>query len=106
LLLGQGAQAALPIIESALDQVDPWTGIVLAETLIGLDRMTPATRYLEAALHSENLMVRLQAMETIVETGLVDPALKPAIEAMVPDDPSQRPYDGRLARYVMQRYEN
>jgi hypothetical protein len=51
-------------------------------------------------------MVRLQAMETIVETGLADPFLKPSIEAMVPDDPTQRPYDGRLARYVLQRYEN
>ncbi len=55
---------------------------------------------------SENLMVRLQAMETIVETGLTDPTLKPAIEALVPEDPRQRPYDGRLARYVMQRYED
>jgi hypothetical protein len=51
-------------------------------------------------------MVRLQAMETIVETGLLDPALKPAIEAIVPADPDDRPYDGRLARYVMQLYEN
>lgn len=106
LLLGQQAQAALPVIENTLDTVEPWTGIVLAETLIGLDVTSPATRYLETALHSENLMVRLQAMETIVETGLLDPELKPAIEAMVPDDPEQRPYDGRLARYVMQRYEN
>jgi len=106
LLLGQEAQAALPVIEGALEQVEPWTGIVLAETLIGLDRLAPATRYLEEALHSENLMVRLQAMETIVETGLVDPALKPAIAALVPDDPRQRPYDGRLARYVMQLYEH
>jgi hypothetical protein len=106
LLLGQEAQAALPVIESTLEQVEPWTGIVLAETLIGLDRLAPATRYLEEALHSENLMVRLQAMETIVETGLVDPALKPAIAALVPDDPRQRPYDGRLARYVMQLYEH
>ena len=105
LLLGQGAQEALPVIESALEQVEPWTGIVLAEILLGLDRPAPATRYLEGALRSENLMVRLQAMETIVETGLVDPALKPAIEALVPEDPKQRPYDGRLARYVMQRYE-
>ena len=80
--------------------------MVLAEILVGLNNASLATRYLESALHSENLMVRLQAMETIVETGLVDPALKPSIEAMVPDDPEQRPYDGRLARYVMQRYEN
>jgi hypothetical protein len=105
-LLGQGAQEALPLIESVLERVEPWTGVVLAEILIGLDHPAPATRTLEAALRSENLMVRLQAMETIVETGLIDPALKPAIEALVPDDPQQRPYDGRLARYVMQRYEN
>ena len=106
LLLGQGAQPALPVIESALEQVEPWTGIVLAEILIGLDHPASATRYLEGSLRSENLMVRLQAMETIVESGLADPALKPAIEALVPEDPKQRPYDGRLARYVMQRYEN
>ena len=105
LLLGQGAQPALPVIEGALEQVEPWTGIVLAEILIGLDRLSPAIRYLEGALRSENLMVRLQAMETIVETGLVDTALRPTIEALVPENPSQRPYDGRLARYVMQRYE-
>ena len=40
------------------------------------------------------------------ETGPFDPALKPVIEALVPDDSKQRPYDGRLARYVMKRYEN
>lgn len=105
LLLDQGAQPALSVIESALEQVEPWTGIVLAETLIGLDRPSPAIRYLEGALRSENLMVRLQAMETIVETGLVNTTLRPAIEALVPEHPNQRPYDGRLARYVMQRYE-
>jgi len=106
LLLGQDAQTALPVIESVLDQVEPWTGIVLAEILIGLDRQALATGYLAAVLHSDNLMIRLQAMETIVETGLADPALKPAIKALVPKDPKQRPYDGRLARYVMQRYEH
>ena len=105
-MLGQEAQPALPVIENTLEQVEPWTGIVLAEVLIGLNRMAPAIRYLDGALRNENLMVRLQAMETIVETGLADPALKPAIEALVPDDPKQRPYDGRLARYVMQRYED
>ncbi len=106
LLLGQEAKPALPVIEGALDKVDAWTGVVLAETLVGLESTSLATRYLEAALGNKNLMVRLQAMETIVETGLVDPALKPAIEALVPEDPRQRPYDGRLARYVMQRYED
>ncbi len=106
LLLGQEAKSALPVIEGAMEQVAQWTGIVLAEILIGLDRPSTATRYLARALSSENLMVRLQAMETIVETGLTDPALKPAIEALVPEDPRQRPYDGRLARYVMQRYED
>ena len=106
LLLGQNAEPALPTIESVLDEVEPWTGIVLAELLIGYERTTEATTYLAGVLQSDNLMVRLQAMETIVETGLLDPALKPAIEALVPDDPKQRPYDGRMARYVMQRYEN
>ena len=51
-------------------------------------------------------MVRLQAMETIVETGLFDPGLKAAIESLIPGDPKQRPYDGRMARYVLERYEN
>jgi len=106
LLLDQGAQAALPDIENLLEQVEPWTGIVLAEILIGLDHTVVASRYLAGALGNNNLMVRLQAMETIVETGLADPALKSAIEALVPEDPRQRPYDGRLARYVMQRYKN
>ena len=106
LLLGQNAEPALPTIESVLDEVEPWTGIVLAELLISFERTTEATTYLAGVLQSDNLMVRLQAMETIVETGLLDPALKPAIEALVPDDPKQRPYDGRMARYVMQRYEN
>jgi N-sulfoglucosamine sulfohydrolase len=106
LLLGREAQTALPTIESALQQVDPWTGVVLAETLIGLDRQALATRYLADVLHNKNLMVRLQAMETIVVTDLLDPDLKPAIAALVPEDPKQRPYDGRLARYVMKRYAN
>ena len=98
LMLVQGAQPALSVIESALEQVEPWTGIVLAETLIGLDRPSPAIRYLEGALRSENLMVRLQAMETIVETGLVNTALRPTSEDMVPEHPSQRPADGRRTR--------
>jgi len=106
LLLGEDSRSALPIVDKVLGQVEPWTGIVLAELLIGLDRQPDATQYLEQALRSENLMVRLQAMETIVETDLLDPALKPAIAAMVPDDPDDRPYDARLARYVLQRYEN
>ena len=106
LLLGEAAQPAVPEIEAVLRQVKPWTGIVLAELLIGLDRMEPATTYLAAVLGSDNLMVRLQAMETIVQTNLLDPALKPAIAALVPADPDDRPYDGRMARYVMQLYEN
>ena len=106
LLLGDEVQQALPIIEDALKRVEPWTGVVLAELLINLDHQSLAIPYLGEALLSDNLMVRLQAMETIVETGLADPALRPAIEAMVPNDPEQRPYDGRLARYVMQRYED
>ena len=67
---------------------------------------TRARREMLEKLRSENLMVRLQAMETIVETGLLDPELKPAIEALIPADPDERPYDGRMARYVMQLYED
>jgi arylsulfatase A-like enzyme len=104
LLLGQGAEASLPMIESELETAEPWTGIVLAETLIGFGQKERAAAYLATTLSSDNLMVRLQAMETIVETGLLDPALKPAIEALIPEDPKQRPYDGRMARYVLQRY--
>jgi hypothetical protein len=106
LLLGEDARPALPTIEEALEQVEPWAGIVIAETLIRLDRPELAAPYLGQVISSDNLMVRLQAMETIVETNLLDPALKPAIEAMVPDDPSERPYDARMARYVLQLYEN
>jgi len=104
LLLGDGVQPALPAIESVLEQVEPWSMAVLAELLVIQGHIDVATRYLEKALGSDNLMVRLQAMETIVVTELLDPVLKPAIEAMVPEDPKQRPYDGRLARYVIQRY--
>ena len=106
LLLGRDANDVLPAIESALQDVAPWTGVVLAETLIGLDRQSLATPYLGEAMRSQNMMVRLQAMETIVETNLLDPALRPAIEALVPDDPSERPYDARMARYVLQLYGN
>jgi hypothetical protein len=106
LLLGRDAADVLPTIEEALETAAPWTGVVLAETLVGLDGHALAIPYLERALGSDNVMVRLQAMETIVETDLLDPALKPAIEAIVPADPDDRPYDGRLARYVMQLYEN
>ena len=105
LLLGNGVQPALPVIESVIEQVEPWSMTVLAELLVNQGQVDMATRHLEIALGSDNLMVRLQAMETIVDTNLLDPALKPAIAAMVPKDPTQRPYDGRLARYVMQRYE-
>jgi hypothetical protein len=104
LLLGQDARTALPVIEKSLEQVEPWTGVVLAEALIGLGHKEIAAKHLEGALGSENLMVRLQAMETIVETGLIDPALKPAIEALVTADPEQRPYDSRMAKYVLQLY--
>ena len=107
LLLGDSALPALPAIEQVLwIEVEPWTGVVLAETLIGFGRSEPAIRYLEAALQSENLMVRLAAMETIVDTGLLDPALKPTIEALIPEDQKQRPYDARMARYVLQLYED
>ena len=106
LLLGENSRAALPIVDDVLAEVEPWTGIVLAELMIRLDRQASATAYLEKSLQSDNLMVRLQAMETIVETGLLDPALKPAIAAMVPDDPDERPYDARLGRYVLQLYDN
>ena len=82
-----------------------WTGIVLAETLIGFQRTTLAGAYLQKAFLSDNLMVRLQAMETIVETGLLNPAMKPAIAALIPEDPAQRPYDARMARYVIEQYE-
>ena len=106
LLLGRDAADVLPELRNMLDKVPSWTGVVLAEALVELGHEDVAIPYLGEALQSDNLMVRLQAMETIVETGLLDPALKPAIEAIVPADPDDRPYDGRLARYVMQLYEN
>jgi arylsulfatase A-like enzyme len=105
LLLGDDARSALPVIEEALGQVEPWTGVVLAELQIRLGNTELATPYLDQALRSKNLMVRLQAMETIVETRLLDPALRPAVEALVPEDTKDRPYDGRLARYLVQLYE-
>jgi len=107
LLLGQEAEPAFSDIEDALDEVRPWTGIVLAELLIRLGHPVLATRRLERALNNENQMVRLQALETIVETGLFHPTLKPSIEAItLLDDPSVRPYDRRLANYVLQHYED
>jgi arylsulfatase A-like enzyme len=106
LLLGQDAEAALPAIKTVLGEVKPWTGIVLAELLLGLEHTDEASAYLAEVLESDSLMVRLQAMETIVETGLFDPGLKAAIESLIPGDPKQRPYDGRMARYVLERYEN
>ena len=51
-------------------------------------------------------MVRLAAMETMVETGLLEPGLEPAVRALVPDDPDALPYDGIMARYVIQLYED
>jgi hypothetical protein len=92
-------------MEQALDRVAPWAGIALAESLICLGKAKIATAYLAKALRSDNLMVRLQAMETIVVTGLLAPELKPAIAALIPDDPKQRLYDARMARYVIQEYE-
>jgi arylsulfatase A-like enzyme len=107
LRLGQEAEPALSAIEDALDKLEPWTGVVLAEVLIRLDHLAPATSYLERTLSSENQMVRLQALETILETGLFDPTLKPPIEAIVLlDDESVRPYDGKLASFVLQHYED
>ena len=107
MLLGQEAEPAFSDIEDALDEVRPWTGIVLAELLIRLGHPVLATRRLERALNNENQMVRLQTLETIVETGLFHPTLKPSIEAItLLDDPSVRPYDRRLANYVLQHYED
>jgi len=105
LLLGQESRSALPIIEDVLDDVELWTGIVLVELLIGLEEVEAATDYLQKVLGNDNLMVRLQAMETIVETGLLDPSLETAIAALIPEDPKDRPYDGRMARYVVKLYE-
>ena len=105
LLLGSDATSALPIVEQVLDEIHPWTGVVLAELLIGLDRTDLAFPYLLQTLQSNNEMVKLQVMETIVETGTLDPELRPAIEALVPEDPDARPYDGRLARYVIQLFD-
>jgi hypothetical protein len=90
----------------ALADAEPWTRVVLAEALIGLDRVDTAVHVLREALAHENPMVRLQAMETIVDTGLLATELQPAIAALVPDDPGARPYDGRLARHVLQLYED
>jgi hypothetical protein len=104
LLLGDSAQSAISAMQAAMNHVLPWTGIVLAEALIRLDHEHLAGLDLAGALASDNLMVRLQAMETIVETRLLDPSLRPAIAALIPDDPSDRPYDARMARYVMQLY--
>ena len=36
---------------------------------------------------------------------MLDPALKPSIAALIPET-RERPYDGRMARYVMQQYAN
>jgi arylsulfatase A-like enzyme len=104
LLLGESARNALPPMHDAMKHVLPWTGIVLAEAMVRLGDEEAAGNYLAGALASDNLMVRLQAMETIVETGLLDPTLKPAIAALVPEDSGSRPYDGRMARYVMKLY--
>ena len=49
-----------------MNHVLPWTGIVLAEALVRLGHEHLASLDLAGALSSDNPMVRLQAMDTIV----------------------------------------
>ena len=74
--------------------------------MIGLGQTPTAIRYLKGALEHDNPMVRLAAMETLVETRLLLPELEPAVAALVPADPKERPYDARMARYMLQLFEN
>ena len=106
LLLGEKARPALSAIQEALESVEPWSGVVLAEALIGLGEREAGKTYLAKTLDHDNEMVRLAGMETVVETGLLDPDFQAVVAALVPDDPDERPYDARMARYVMQLYEN
>jgi arylsulfatase A-like enzyme len=106
LLLGDDAQAAVPAMLEAAGLVEAWTGVVLAEALYGLGHEEAAINYLRGALTHGNLMVRLQAMETVVEQNITDPAMRTSVAALIPDDPRERPYDARMARYVIKRFEN
>lgn len=104
LLLGDRAGTVRSTLLTALEEVHPIVGIVLAEALMNIGERNRALDYLTGVLEHDNLMVRLAAMETIVELAVQDRRLVAAARELIPADPQARPYDGRLARYVVKRF--
>ncbi len=103
LLLGDGAEAAIPKLLPLLEDDDPVVRIQAARTLAGLGKTDEAIPVLRKALRSKSEYEPLQALLAIDECNLlsVDPSLREDIEQM-----KKGSYSGRVIEKLLRAEAN
>ncbi len=104
--LKENAEPAVSDMKQIIFKATPFTGIVLAETLYGLDEKKYAFEYLLHALDHEQLMVRVQALNALdAMTGIPNVFTPKFKELANKIQGRKRPYDARLANYLMTKID-
>ncbi len=102
--LKEAASMAIPDMKQLIFKVDSFVGIVLAETLYGLNEKKYAFEYLLQALDHEHLMVRVQALNALDSMNKIPQAFKPKFQELANKiQGRKRPYDSRLAVYLLEK---
>ncbi len=105
LILREKVASTRSNLQDALDRVERPAGIVTAEALYLLGDQARAVSYLRERLGDKELMIRLHALNTLDHMGDAARMLLPEMRELIPEDPKQRPYDARMARYFVAKFE-
>lgn len=105
-ILNEQAKSIVPKIkEMAANDPEISVRIAAAEALYGLQEVDEALSTLIAALDSDNMMARVQALNVL---ELMGEAAKPAlnkVREIIPEDPQNRNYDIRAGRRLLDKFE-
>ncbi|WP_255518158.1 sulfatase [Fulvivirga sp. M361] len=103
LMLKEKASGTRNDLLKALDEAEPSTGIVIAETLYGMNDQQKAIAYLRKQLSSDRIMIRVQALNAIDHMEGATLKMLPELKALVPENLKKRPYDVRIARSLIKK---
>lgn len=102
--LKEAASLAIPDMKQLIFKVDSFVGIVLAETLYGLNEKKYALEYLLNILDHDQLLVRVQALNALDNMSEIPKVFEPTLKELANKiQGRKRPYDVRLAVYLLEK---
>ncbi len=97
---------AVATLKKMLYGVKPFTGIVMAKALYNNDDKKYAFEYLLTTLDSEDLMIRVQALNALSQMENIPNVFNPKLNELAAETQGRkRPYDTRLAIHLLNSLE-